>query len=221
MRRRCAPIGSSMQLLLVRGHLCQLHGTASGFFLSVTAHLHSQGGGVRVVRFAESGRGVLWENGQSSPKRIRFRAGSDGSWEQAALGVEIHADALHGRVALPSFDASPTPAERTEWMRELVESDPGFPDEMSTFDRSGLADAAEAFAAAWDWSAGPPDDRQFADEMRRVGTVLGLIDPANPGTLSGWIGDADVLRSVLSHVIASRTSQRSDEWLAGMSDASH
>ncbi len=189
-------------------------GAACGFFPAITAHLHSQGGGVRLVRYAESGRGVLWLNGQSNPKRIRFCAGSDGSWEQAALGVEIHADALHGRVALPSFDAGPTPAERAEWMRELIESDPGFPDEMSTFDRSGLADAAEAFAAVWDWSAGHPDDRQFADEMRRVGTVLGLIDPANPGTLSAWIGDADVLGSVLSHLIGSRAPRRSDEWLA-------
>ena len=200
------PLGSGTPLPLV--------GAVSGFFQGVTAHLHSQGGGVRVVRYAESGRGVLWLNGQSSPKRIRFRSGSDESWEDAALGVEIHADALRGRVVLPKVDASPTPNERTEWMRELIDSDPGFPEEMSEFERSGLADAVEAFAAGWDWAAGGPDERHFAEGLWRTGTVMGLLDPANPSTFSAWIQDADILRSALDHLSASRASERSDDWAA-------
>ena len=86
------PLGAGTSLPTAR--------TVSDMFVELTAHLHSQGGGVRVVRFACTGRGVLWSDGQSSPKKVRFRAHNGGSWEQAALGVEIYADAIQGRVAL-------------------------------------------------------------------------------------------------------------------------
>jgi hypothetical protein len=188
-------------------------GAVSGMFEGVTAHLHSQGGGVRIVRYAVSGHGVLWLNGQSSPKRIRFRASNRESSEWAALGVEIHADALHGRVVLPSFNDKPSPAERTEWMRELVDNDPGFPEDLSIFDRSGLGDSAEVFAAMWDWSAGDPKGSEFEAGMKRAATVLGLLDPANPVALATWIGDPDVLKSLRHHLLASRQHERSVEWL--------
>lgn len=186
----------------------------SGMFEGIAAHLHSQGGGVRIIRYAETGRGLLWMNGQSSPKRIRFCASSGESWEPAAIGVEIHADALRGRIRLPSFDDHPSPVERTEWMRELIEGDPDLPEDLSTFDRSGLADSAEAFAATWDWGAGEPDDDQFAAGMQRSATVLGLLDASNPGTLAARIRDADIMEAVRIHLHASRQNERSAEWLA-------
>jgi hypothetical protein len=188
-------------------------GGVTEMFEAVTAHLHSQGGGVRIVRYAETGRGVLWLNGQSSPKRIRFSTRNGEAWEQAALGVEIHADALRGRAVLPPFDGEPSPAERTEWMRELIDDDPGFPEDLSTFDRSGLADAAEVLGATWDWSVSEPDDRQFAAGMQQAATVLGLLSPSNPGTFANWIGEPIVLNSVRLHVLASRHPERSAEWL--------
>jgi hypothetical protein len=188
-------------------------GAVSSMFQGMTAHLHSQGGGVRIVRYAQTGRGVLWLNGQSSPKRIRFGMRKGEAWEQAALGVEIHADALRGRVVLPSFDREPSPVERTEWMRALIVDDLGFPEELSIFDRSGLADAAEVVAAKWDWSTAEPDDRQFAAGMQEAVTVLGLLNPSNPGTLVNWISERDVLESVRLHLLASRQPERSAEWL--------
>jgi hypothetical protein len=127
-------------------------GAVAGVFEDLTAHLHSQGGGVRVVRYAETGRGILWQLGQSSPRKIRFQALIGDSWHRAALGVEIHADAISGRVVPPVLDADPSPAERTEWLRELIAVDSRFPDELSEFDRSSLADAAVALGGGWEWS---------------------------------------------------------------------
>jgi hypothetical protein len=188
-------------------------GALSGMFEGVTSHLHSQGGGVRIVRYAETGHGVLWVNGQASPKRIRFCARSRESSEGAALGVEIHADALRGRVVMPSFHDKPSPTERTEWMRELIDDDPGFPEALSIFDRGGLSDAAEVFAAMWDWCAGEPEGSDFGAGMRRAAAILGLLDLSNPGTLATWIGDPDVLECVRHHLLASRQDERSPEWL--------
>ena len=202
------PLGAGTSLPTAR--------TVSDMFVELTAHLHSQGGGVRVVRFACMGRGVLWSDGQSSPKKVRFRAHNGGSWEQAALGVEIYADALQGRVALSPFGGDPSPSERTEWLRELIYDNPAFPEGLSTFDRSGLADSAEVFAALWDWSTGDPDIRQFADGIRRAATRLDLLDPSNPGTFAACIGNDDVLASVRLHLLGSRASERSPEWLESL-----
>ena len=191
-----------------------LAGAVAGFFAETTAHLHSQGGGVRIVRFAESGQGVLWMNGQSTPKRIRFRSdGSDPS-HGTALGVEIHADALRCRVEMPRIHEEPTPTERTEWMRGLIASDGRLPEGMTDFDRTSLADATEVVAAGWDWDSGEPDDRQFAGELRAAATIIGALDPLNPGTLSTWIDDTTVVEALRDNLTASRTAERSAQWTA-------
>lgn len=188
-------------------------GPVAGVFDELTAHLHSQGGGVRVVRYAMTGRGVLWLNGQATPKRVQFHARDGEAWRDAALGVEIHADAIQGHVVLPPFDSPPTPSERSDWLRELIVDDNGLPDSMSVFDRDAMADSAGGFAAMWDWSSGEPDVRQFADGMQRAATRLGVFDPNNPGTFSAWIGDTDVLEAVLGYLLAAREGERSTEWL--------
>jgi hypothetical protein len=188
-------------------------GAVSGMFDTLIVHLHSQGGGVRIVRYAETGHGVLWVNGQSSPKRIRFVASNREYSERVALGVELHADALRGHVVVPSFHDKPSVTERTEWMRELIDNDPGLPEAVSVFDRSGLGDSAEVFAAMWEWSAGDPNSSQFGDGMKRAATVLGLLDSVNSAAFSTWIRDPDVLDSVRCHLLASRQHERSVEWL--------
>lgn len=194
------------------GTLLPATGVAARMFENLTAHLHSQGGGVRIVRFAQSGKGTLWQRGHSSPRRIRFQARFGDSWDRAALGVEIHADAILGRVVPPVFDEDPSPAERTEWMRELITIDSGFPDEVTEFDRSDLADTAAAFAANWQWNAGDPDPVQFATGVQHVATVLGLLDPSRPNALATWVSDPDLLERIRAHVLAAR-SARSAEWL--------
>ena len=200
------PLGSGTSLPMT--------GALSSMFEAVSAHLHSQGGGMRIVRYAQTGHGVLWQNGRPNSKRIRFYAGSRKSSTRAALGVEIHADALLGRVVLPSFHEKPSPGERTEWMRELIDDDPGFPQDLSIFDRSDLSDSAEVFAAMWDWSAGDPKDSEFEAGMRRAATVLGMLNPASQVGLAAWIGDRAVMESVRHHLLASRAHERSAEWLA-------
>ena len=109
------------------------------------------------MRYAMTGRGVLWLNGQATPKRVRFQTRDGEEWRDAALGVEIHADAIQGRVVLPQFENSPTPSERSDWLRELIVTDVELPEGMSVFDRDSMADSADAFAAMWDWTSGDPD----------------------------------------------------------------
>lgn len=191
-----------------------LTGAVGSFFAEATAHLHSQGGGVRVVRFAESGRGVLWTNGQASPRRIRFNSAESDPSQGTALGVEIHADGLRCRVRLPRMDGPPTPVERTEWMRELIASDGGFPEEMTEFDRTNLADATEVVAAGWEWQSGAPDNRLFAAALREAATTIGVLDPINPGTFSMWLDDPAITGVLRDHLQASRSAERSEEWMA-------
>lgn len=114
---------------------------------------------------------------------------------------------------MPSFIDPPSSAERTDWMRSLVDEDRTFPEEVTTFDRSGLADAMEVFAARWDWESGDPDQRAFAEGILAEAITLGLVDPASPGTLARWIGDASILSSLREHLLASRPAQRSTVWL--------
>lgn len=196
-------LGLGTRLPLARG--------ISSYLDRLTAHLHSQGGGTRIVRYAESGSGVLWVNGQSTPTHVRFCTGTEG--ERAALGVEIYADALVGQVHMPSFAEDPSPTERTEWMRFLVDEEPSFPEAVTTFDRSGLSDSTESLAARWNWQAGPPDQQAFADGIRDEVITLGLVDASNPGTLSAWVGDAAILTALRDHMLASRAPQRSAAWL--------
>ncbi|WP_267618363.1 protein DpdJ [Gordonia bronchialis] len=196
-------VGAGTKLRLARRASCHFEG--------LTAHLHSQGGGMRIVRFAETGRGVLWQNGQPTPTQMRFCSGEQA--ERAALGVEIYADALVGRVQMPSFAGDLSPIERTEWMRFLIDDDPSFPATVTTFDRAGLADSTESLAAKWDWATGPPHQQAFTDDLRQEAVTLGLLDPSNPGTLSACLGDAAVLTALRDHLLASRASTRSVAWL--------
>ena len=196
-------LGLGTRLPLARG--------VSGYLDALTAHLHSQGGGMRIIRYAETCSGVFWMNGQSTPTRMRFCTETDG--DRAALGVEIYADALVGKIQMPSFVDNPSPTERIEWMRSLVDEEPSFPEAVTTFDRSGLSDSAESFAARWDWDSGQPNQQAFTDGVRREAITLGLVDPATPGTLSSWIGDASILSVLRDHVLASRSPQRSTAWL--------
>ena len=189
-----------------------LSGASTRMFEEITAHLHSQGGGVRVIRYAEVGHGSLWESGKSTPVTIRFESQVDETWDRAALGVEIHVDSLVGRVVVPDFFPEPSADERTEWLRELVQDDPTLPPELPTFERSAVADCAEAFAGVWDWSVGSPSAKVFLDEIRRVATVLGLHDANTPGALSPWLGHASLVEGLLGHVIAARSARRSKAW---------
>lgn len=187
--------------------------SASECFLELRAHLHSQGGGLRVLRFTESGDGVQWSNGQSSPKRFRFTSRGREVGDRSALGIEIFVDAFIGKVHVPELTEGPSPSERTEWMRHLVQAEEGFPDAMSAFDRTSLADAAESFATKWDWATGDPDLQAFAQALYQEATILGLIEPVNPNSLANWLSDTDILETVRGHLVGARAFDRSTEWV--------
>ena len=191
-------------------------GSVAKMFGELTAHLHSQGGGMRVIRFTHSARGELRSGGQSQMEAIRFHATQTGSSCPAALGVEIYVDALSGRAVLPEFDHEISPMERAEWLRESILQSPGLPDEVSIFDRAGLAAIAELFSASWDWTTGEPTPQQARRSFQESADCLDLHDPTNPSTLSDWITDAEVLDIIFRCTLAARTPSRSKEGISSL-----
>lgn len=191
-------------------------GSAATMFENLTAHLHSQGGGVHIVRFAHSARGELRSDGQSRPEKVRFHVTENGSDFAAALGVEIHADALYGRAALPSFDHEIVPSERAEWLRESISRSAEIPEEVSIFDRDSLAAVAELLTASWDWTGGEQTGQQFRTGFRDCAELLDVHDPSNPTSFSEWLLDDDVLDTVFRCLVAARASTRSEEWVASL-----
>ena len=200
---RANPLGQGTRL--------RLSGPVANRFQELTAHLHSQGGGMRVMRFACTARGETWSGGQRQFERLRFRS-SDGGTAAAALGVEIYVDAIEGRVNLPAFDGGITASERTDWLWESIYRSTLLPVETSVFDRLALADSTELFAALWDWGQ-DPSAVQFGAGIVRAAERLELHDPVNPGSLSDLLSNADVLEIVLGCLLSSRSASRSEEWI--------
>jgi hypothetical protein len=199
------PLGSGTRLPLVHG--------VENVFGSLRAHLHSQGGGARIVRFATTGRGTIWMNGQSSEYRIRFVAAEGEQTTPAGIGVEIHADAIQGQVQIPVFDHPVTPLERTEWMRERIVKHIGLPDVVSSFDRDSLADAVEVVATSWHWTAGLPTESDFASELRMAAMRLGLTGPSSTSSVAGLVANPQVTGELRACLLAVRNSDRDESWI--------
>ena len=87
------------------------------------------------MRYSLGGAGVLWINGKTQAERIRFGVRDGEDWAPAAMGVEIHCDALIGQVATPDFSTAPQPDERSAWLQHQVLTTTDLPGEMSSFDR--------------------------------------------------------------------------------------
>lgn len=202
---------------LGRGASLPLPGSIANLLSGLTAHLHVQGGGVRVMRYARTGRGALWVNGRALPERVRFGVRDGDEWVPAALGVEIHCDALVGKVASPTFDQVPSPDERTAWLRHQVLTTSELPDDMTSFDRGSLAEALVAVAATWGgMREGHHDPESFAHALRETALLLGLTTIANPSSLSDWLEDADVQTALLQQLMGACALERSESWLKWM-----
>ena len=106
---------------------------------TLTAHVHVQGGGARIMRFARTASGTVWDP-TGRPVRLQYGVGGSNSWRSAAVGVDVHCDALAGVAQIPDVIAAPTPAERSSRLRHrlLVEAD--LPVELSSFDRESLSE---------------------------------------------------------------------------------
>ncbi len=187
-------------------------GITAGALHELTVHLHSQGDGLRVVRYAQEARGTLREDGRANPTAVRFVTGADDEKEAAALGVEIYVDAIVGRVALAEFSESPSPQERTEWMRELISADENLSPDITDFDRFHLADCTEVACALWDWSEREPSDDDFESLLQRAGIGLGLHDPNQPGDFSSHLDDRQTRAVLRDHVLSARELERSTKW---------
>lgn len=206
---RATPLGAGTRL--------PTSAPVAAMFEELRAHLHSQGGGMRVIRFACTARGELRSRGEPPRlERIKFHALQGASVAPAALGVEVYVDALIGQVVLPQYPTDISPMERAEWLQELIDQCSDIPEAVSVFDRAGLAESGELFAATWDWTGGDPNEQQFATSFRQSAETLDLVDPTNPNTLWDWINDADVVETVRRSVIGSRAPSRSQEWIESL-----
>lgn len=180
----------------------------------LSAHLHVQGGGLRLLRFTQRGSGALWTNGSPQVERIRFGIRDGHDWTPAAMGVEIHCDALIGQAATPAFEGSPQPNERSAWLQHQVLTTSRLPLDVSSFDRESLSECLLAVAATWpEARAGVVDLTAFSSAMNDRAELLGMIKPGSASTVAGWLADSAVQRVLLEILVDARGEQRSESWL--------
>jgi len=180
----------------------------------LTAHLHVQGGGVRLMRYACTGRGALWVNGSPQPERIRFGVREGEAWVPAAMGVEIHCDALVGKVVSPAFEGPATPEERTAWLQHQVLTTADLPDDLSSFDRNSLTDSVVTVAATWAGARdNHPDLVAFAAALNEAALLLGVVSAGVDSSARDWLADGQVQDVLLQALIGARSEGRSEDWL--------
>ncbi|GAA1546983.1 protein DpdJ [Kribbella lupini] len=181
----------------------------------LSSHLHVQGGGVRLMRYTTEATGVLRINGAPRVERIRFGKRDGADFVPAALGVEIHCDALIGHVLVPGFTGAPSADERAAWMEHQIMTGDAFPADMISFDRSAIAEVLRTVAVTW---AGvrqdPPDQVAFARELITTSELLGVTRENVDSAAADWLQDASVQRLLLDLLVAARAAERSESWLA-------
>ncbi|MET3962801.1 hypothetical protein ABIE44_002735 [Marmoricola sp. OAE513] len=181
----------------------------------LSSHLHVQGGGVRLMRYTADATGVLRINGTPQVERIRFGKRDADSFVPAALGVEIHCDALIGQVAVPTFNDPPSPDERSAWMEHQVLTSDAFPADMTSFDRSAVAEVLRAVAVTWAGARQDSPDRvAFARELIATSELLGVTREDVDSSAADWLMDGVVQALLLDVLVEARSDVRSEHWLA-------
>ncbi|ONI83419.1 hypothetical protein ALI22I_33435 [Saccharothrix sp. ALI-22-I] len=186
---------------------------------SLTAHVHAQGGGVRTIRYARTAVGTIWQP-QARVVRLHYGVGDGDAWRPAAIGVDVHCDALEGEVRFPETIHRPDPTERTSRLRHniLVEAD--LPDELSSFDRESLTEIALlAIVSSRLKGEDPADDQQWADALVDAARTLGLTpddddhQPSDHGMKwVTWCNDHDVISAVATAATEVLEEDRSPAW---------
>ena len=180
----------------------------------LSSHLHVQGGGVRLMRYTTEAVGVLRVNGTPQVERIRFGQRDGTGFAPAALGVEIHCDALIGRVMVPRFAESPSTDERAAWLEDQVLTGDEFPADMTSFDRGALAEVVRTVAVTWAGAQqDPPDEAAFARALITTSDLLGVTRENVDSTASDWLRDASVQRLMRDALLAAQADERSKPWL--------
>jgi hypothetical protein len=145
------------------------------------------------------------------------RRAEDGSWVPAAVGVDVHCDALECVVRLPERVLEPDPQERTARLRHVLEVEADLPDEVSALDRRTLADIVVLAAVAETLdSPDQLDGSQLAPALAAAASDLGLAGSASGGgqQWSAWLTDPDVLTPVAEAVRETAAAARSSAWTA-------
>lgn len=200
------------------GNDIRLDRAARLLLTTLSAHVHAQGGGVRTIRYARTASGTVWDP-QARVVRLYFGVGGD-TWHPAALGVDVHCDALEGAVRLPEHVRPPDPAERSSRLRHhlLVEAD--LPAEISSFDRESLAEVVQlALMSARLDDEQLTDHGQWSAALAAAAAVLGLTadpDDHQPTDHSRhwveWCQHPAVLTAVISAVAEISIDERSPAW---------
>lgn len=187
----------------------------------LTAHVHVQGGGARIMRFARTASGTVWDP-TGRPVQVQYGVGSGDSWRSAAVGVDVHCDALAGVAQMPQSIALPTPAERSSRLRHhlLVEAD--LPVELSSFDRESLCEVVFlAVTRARLDGVEFANQGEWADALLDAAATLSLTAdaddhhaPENRLRWEGWCHDPDLLAAVTAAVAEVSSDDRSQEWLS-------
>ncbi|MEU7527724.1 protein DpdJ [Saccharothrix sp. NPDC042600] len=188
---------------------------------SLSAHVHAQGGGVRTIRYATTASGTVWAP-DARTVRLHYGVGEGDSWSPAAVGVDVHCDALEAVVRLPGEVMRPSAAERSSRLRHhiLVEAD--LPADLSWFDRQSLAEVVllAVVAAKRDGDELAGHDSWGAALTAAAG-VLGLTPSADDHRPSshglhwiGWCQDSNVISAVVAAVREVTAEERSAAWEA-------
>ncbi|WHT23262.1 protein DpdJ [Crossiella sp. CA-258035] len=203
-------LGSGNGIRLGRG--------AERLLAEMTAHLHVQGGGVRAIRFARTAHGTLW-NPTAEPVQLEFGIGG-AEWVPAAIGVDLHCDALEAVVKVPVEPGEPTPTERTTRLRYAVLVEADLPKTMTVFHRESLVKIL--VAAVLHSHAGGPGLRESEDwsiALISAAATLGIVgkaqdDATGAATWREWLTDHDVVAAVREAAAEVLAVDRSPEWVA-------
>ncbi|GAA5133953.1 protein DpdJ [Pseudonocardia adelaidensis] len=184
----------------------RLSSGANRLLAAITSNLHVQGGGVQLVRYARTARGVIWRQ-QAEPVQLEFGHDENGTWIPGAVGVDTHCDALECFVRMPDQVQDPDPQERTVRLRHRLEVEAELPDDMSAFDRRTLGDIV-LLAAVTEGFDVATDDR-LAAELGAAATVLGL---GQKQAWRLWLAAPAVLGAVRSALEEITATKRSATW---------
>ncbi|WP_020670652.1 protein DpdJ [Amycolatopsis nigrescens] len=181
-------------------------------------HLHVQGGGVRTIRFARTARGTMWDQPAPRPVRLAFGTGVRDDWIPAAVGVDVHCDAVTGTVRLPDGLSEPTSAERTGRLRYLLTAEAELPESMSVFDCDNLVQVVTLVIAAMPGDARAPSSAdEWTKRMTSAAGVLGLFrtdhhEGEEDTSWHEWFAEQRVLDAVREAVDEAFGDRRTASW---------
>ncbi|PRX98009.1 protein DpdJ [Allonocardiopsis opalescens] len=204
-----APLGAGYEVRVSRG--------ADRLITRLTGHLHAQGGGVRMLRYARTASGTIWDP-RARPVRLDFGVESDDSWAPAALGVDVQCDALTGTIRFPRRIPPPDAEERTQRLRHYLQNEARLPSEMSAFDRESLVDIVLLAVTAARVNGEAISEDGLSAAMRRSATILGPdTDDEELGGRFGaawtnWCADPQVLAAVRGALAEVEGTERSVGW---------